>query len=121
MRHIVSLTFSIFDKQNGYLPQDPAKGRTGDVTKEDLGVRGVIDIHADEPSGETPQRGNCKKESSEAAENSKALTFMMLNIYMSMMKIIISAPGMKDNEIEMCTLPEEDDPMKDPIARGSTH
>ena len=26
VKHIVSLSFTIFDKQNGYLPQDPAKG-----------------------------------------------------------------------------------------------
>ena len=60
------MSFTIFNKQNGYLPQDPAKGRTGDVTKEELGVRGVIDIHVDEPAGETPHRGNCKQQSSEA-------------------------------------------------------
>ena len=45
---------------------------------------------------------------------------MMLNIYMPMMKTIISAPGMQDNEIEMYTLQEVSDPMKDPISRKST-
>ena len=35
VRHIVSLTFCIFDKQR-YLPQDLAESRTGDITKEEL-------------------------------------------------------------------------------------
>ena len=74
----------------------------------------LMSLRAKLRSGEIP------KETSEADETSKALTLMMLNIYVSMMNTIISEPGMKDNEIEMYTLPEESYPRKDPIARKST-
>ena len=68
VRHIVSLPFCTFDKQNRYLPQDLAKSRTGDVAQEDSKAM----VQQENLKGKF-QRGKAKIESDEGIESDENL------------------------------------------------